>query len=103
MSRSRLCRVCKDFHNTAEAWPWACRGHFPPPPHGTLNVISDNLDYTMNPADGKRYTSKAKYYAAVRAKGCEIVGNDKSPPRPKAEMPDPTQDIVNAMRQHGAL
>lgn len=40
------------------------------------NIISDTLDGTLNPVDGKRYDSKRKYYDAVRAHGCEIVGNE---------------------------
>jgi hypothetical protein len=39
-------------------------------------VIKDDLDYTLNPANGRRYTSKRAYYKAVRAAGCEIVGNE---------------------------
>lgn len=39
-------------------------------------VISDTLDGVLNHADGKRYDSKSAYYAAVRAAGCEIIGND---------------------------
>lgn len=41
-----------------------------------IHVISDGLDDVLNMADGKRYSSKAAYYRAVRAAGCEIVGND---------------------------
>ncbi len=101
MMRLRFCRVCRDFHNVEMEWPQACAGHFTShKPQATVHVISDNLDYVMNQADGKRYTSKAKYYAAVRAAGCEIVGNDTSKPNARAQMPDPIQDIKRAMEMH---
>lgn len=49
-----------------------------PPRRGRLGVmvISDTLDGVMNPADGRRYDSKSAYARAVRAAGCEIVGNE---------------------------
>ncbi len=53
--------------------PGRKRGNIPTP-----RVVSDNLDEVWNPVDGKRYTSKGKYYDAVKASGCEIVGNDSS-------------------------
>jgi hypothetical protein len=39
-------------------------------------VIGDHLDDVQNPADGKVYDSKSEYYKAIRAAGCEIVGNE---------------------------
>lgn len=45
-------------------------------PAGRVHVISDSLDDVFNHADGRRYSSKAAYYRAVRQAGCEIVGND---------------------------
>lgn len=39
-------------------------------------VISDHLDGIVNPMDGKRYDSKSRYYAEVKARGGEIMGND---------------------------
>lgn len=41
------------------------------------NVIRDELPDLMNHADGKRYSSKRAFERAVRAAGCEIVGNEK--------------------------
>lgn len=35
--------------------------------------ISDTLDNTLNPATGKRYDSKAKYYADLKATGHMVV------------------------------
>lgn len=66
-------------------------------------LISDSLADVLNPADGKRYDSKSKYYAAVKAKGCEIVGSDAGKTASPRKVDDPTADIVNAMKRHGAL
>jgi len=62
-------------------------------------LISDHLDYIQNPANGQTYTSKSAYYKAVRAAGCEIVGNDKSKPAPRKQIDDPTADIKQAIEQ----
>ena len=77
--------------------------HLAPPLHvkhgEAAYVIGDNIDYVRNMADGKRYTSKRAYEKAVRAAGCEIVGNE-NPGRgvgQKPSMPDPIHDIKRAM------
>jgi hypothetical protein len=48
-------------------------------------VISDELPggALECPADGRTYTSKADYYRAVKAAGCEILGSKETLPRPK--------------------
>lgn len=43
----------------------------------SVSIISDKLDNVWNPADGKIYDSKSKYYAAVKAHGGEIIGNEQ--------------------------
>lgn len=53
-------------------------------------IISDNIPDLMNHADGKRYSSKRGLEKAVRAAGCEIVGNDPSFKRPKKVEYQPT-------------
>jgi hypothetical protein len=45
-----------------------------------VGVITDNID-AINHADGKRYTSKAKFRAATKAAGCIEIGNEKIPER----------------------
>lgn len=40
------------------------------------SIIRDELDNVKNPVDGKLYDSKSAYYQAVKAAGCEIVGNE---------------------------
>lgn len=52
-------------------------------------VISDIMDPTWHPIDGKRYDSKAQFRQVTRAHGCVEVGNEKMTPRkPRAEIPD---------------
>jgi len=65
-------------------------------------IVSDHLPDVFNHADCKTYDSKSGYYAAVKAAGCEIVGNDSSLREPKA--PDNTpkgieQDLSDAYDQ----
>lgn len=68
-------------------------------------VVSDHLGDVWNPADGQTYDSKSAYYKAVRAAGCEIMGND-APTRPSAPQDDgpSTADIeksvADAFKQH---
>ena len=41
-------------------------------------IRSDGMDAIQSMADGQRYDSKSAYYASLKAKGCEIVGDDRS-------------------------
>lgn len=66
------------------------------------NIISDSLPDIVNHADGRIYDSKSNYYAAVKAAGCEVVGND--PAFAEGKIPDTTprgieQDISDAYDQ----
>lgn len=66
----------------------------------------DGMSDTWNPADGKHYDSKSSYERAVKAAGCEIVGNDTGHWSKKHQPPEPTgirEDIVQSMKQAGAL
>lgn len=42
-------------------------------------VISDTIDGFRSMADGKMYDSKSRYATDLRARGLEIVGNEKAP------------------------
>lgn len=42
------------------------------------HVISDTMDALQHMADGKMYTSKAKFRAATKAAGCIELGNETS-------------------------
>jgi hypothetical protein len=99
MARSRLCRVCKDWHSTDSDWPRACYGHFGATAHGAgPNIISDHLDGVLSHVDGRMYDSKSRYYASVKAAGCEIVGNEKIRPQPVKRSPV-GPDIMRALQQ----
>ena len=77
------------------------RSHLPAP-----MLRPDGMSETWNPVDGKCYDSKSQYERAVKAAGCEIVGNDKGffNQKPQAyEAKGLKQDIVNAMKKQGAL
>lgn len=43
-----------------------------------FGVIRDEMDATRHMADGKMYTSKAKFRQATRDAGCVEVGNETS-------------------------
>ncbi len=60
-------------------------------------IITDTMEPTWNPANGQTYDSKRKYEKAVRAAGCEIIGNEapKASARPSA--PDPIEDVKAAI------
>ncbi len=62
-------------------------------------VISDNLDYMVSHADGKRYTSKAKYRAELKARGYTEVGNERMPDIPRPEPRGVEHDIKRAIHE----
>ena len=67
--------------------------------------ISDTLggsDGMLCMADGKTYDSKSKYYAAVKAAGCEIVGNEPlTRPGTKSDHPDGIkEDLIDVMKKN---
>lgn len=62
-------------------------------------IISDTLDYVQNPVNGQTYSSKSKYYKAVRDAGCEILGSEKPSASPKPQLDDPGDDIKQAIEQ----
>jgi hypothetical protein len=72
----------------------------PPPEHSGPYVISDNMDYVQNHADGQHYDSKRAFEKAVRRAGCEIVGNDQSMLKPREFQPVITrQDVKDTLDQ----
>lgn len=105
MARSRKCRVCPEWHDMDEPWPHACAKHFKNDQEKRSHlaapfIISDDLGSNglLNHADGRVYTSKSEYVRAVKAAGCEIVGNEKLPP-PKYEKPKLTDEMRREIRQ----
>ena len=71
-----------------------------------LIVIGDNLPDTWNPMNGKRYSSKSRYYADTRAMGGEIVGNDSAGTRErkplKPDIEPAARTVKRVMEQLGA-
>tara|TARA_R110000868_G_scaffold158941_1_gene387337 strand:- start:114 stop:356 length:243 start_codon:yes stop_codon:yes gene_type:complete len=57
-------------------------------------IIADGMGDTWNPVNGRHYDSKSQYYKAVKASGCEIIGNEKQKPAPRPEMPDIEADVA---------
>jgi len=67
-----------------------------------LHVIRDEMDSTVNHADGRRYTSKRKFEAEVRARGGTIIGNESTDhikPPPLHSRHEVVRDIQRAMAQ----
>lgn len=95
MARSRLCRVCKDFHDLDQAWPAECYGHFGVSAEAAAGpqIITDTIEAFRSHADGRVYTSKSRYRAELKARGCIEVGNDvAATSRPSA--PPPVRDTL---------
>lgn len=104
----RFCKVCRGWHDLDLPWPDNCRpernlarSDLPTP-----KLIRDGLDDVWNPVDGKKYDSKSAYYAAVKAAGCEIAGNDSSITQAHERSVAPTapaglkDDLKAAFEQH---
>jgi hypothetical protein len=71
-----------------------------------LIVIGDSLPETWNPMNGRRYTSKSRYYADTKAMGGEIVGNDAAGLRErtpvKANIEPAQRTLKRVIEQAGA-
>lgn len=81
---------------TREEWAEAIK------PSVTVHAIrADGMSDTVNPVNGKTYDSKSAYYKAVRAAGCEIMGNE-APTQMRDRTPAPQnveRDIARAIQQ----
>lgn len=78
---------------------WVPRSEFRAPPQHGPYVITDTMPATMNHADGRRYDSKRAFERAVRAAGCEVVGNEALPAPQRAELPPVGPDIKRAIEE----
>jgi len=102
----RSCRACGGWHDLDAPWPRECYGHFPQPAarsHLSAPMqIRDVMDHTLNHADGRHYDSKRAYERAVRAAGCEIVGNEdlSKHVRKPQEVHDVKDDLRRAFAEH---
>ena len=79
---------------------WLISDHVDGPTH---YARSDDLGINgvLNPADGKRYDSRAAYEKAVKASGCVIMGNDAPTERaaPKIKNIDWKPAIAETLKQ----
>jgi hypothetical protein len=76
--RQRYCRVCGGWHEL-DRWPHNCMPEVAGAPSDKLPVpmfISDTMDATEHPCDGKRYDSKVQFRRVTKAHGCVEIGND---------------------------
>lgn len=101
MSRSRFCRVCRQFHDLEAPWPAACDGHFGERPAGAPHVITDTIE-VRGMHDGQMYTSKSKLRSSYRAHGVEEMGTS-APTEPKpfvASRDDIKHELRNVYRDY---
>jgi hypothetical protein len=83
---------------------WVPAAEYRPPAHAaTISVIRDEMDATLNHADGRHYTSKRRYEAEVRARGYTIIGNEDPikhiQPEPLHRPGEVARDILRTMEQ----
>lgn len=71
--------------------------------HSPMHYGRDDLGIqgVLNPADGKRYDSKAEYYRAVKDKGLVVVGDDapKERAEPKLKKIDWHEAVAETLRK----
>lgn len=74
MRRFVWCAEARDWVAPhAKVRPPVARSHLPTP-----YIISDHLPDIVNHADGKVYDSRSSYLRAVKAAGCEVVGDARA-------------------------
>lgn len=64
-------------------------------------VITDTMDGTWHPCDGRVYDSKSRFRAETRARGCIEVGNETIPDRRWLDTGNRRADIVRAIQHLG--
>lgn len=62
-------------------------------------IIRDGMEPTWNPVNGERYDSKRAYEKAVKAAGCEILGNEKPSASPRPSQDVSGEEIKQAIEQ----
>lgn len=78
MARSRLCRTCGEFHDLAAPWPRSCYDHFGVVASDAPMIRTDGMDPVRSMANGQLYDSRSRYYGDLKARGLEIVGNERA-------------------------
>ena len=66
-----------------------------------IQIIRDEMDPAVHMADGKHYTSKARYRETTRAHGFIEIGNERQADARRFELPPLGADIARAIEQLG--
>lgn len=66
-------------------------------------IRPDGMDPIVSMADGKTYDSRSAYYADLKARGSEIVGNDRAAfdKKPEFVSRNVEQSIKQTLAQYG--
>ena len=75
----------------------------PKPVKSVHHIISDELGGIVNPADGKHYDSKSKYYKAVKASGSHVVESGEMGQQQKRKQEgdyNVREELKQAIQQH---
>ena len=64
-----------------------------------VHVISDAMEPTRHPSNGRIYDSKSAFRAETRARGLTEVGNEKQRDTRKLDLPPVQADIARAMER----
>lgn len=65
-------------------------------------IIQDSMPETWNPADGKKYDSRSRYYQTLKAKGCHIIEKGEEV-APRQEDNTLKADLIEAAKRMGVL
>lgn len=94
----RFCRVCSGWHDLAQEWPAACRGHYKSHGKSGTQVIKDIEPYrsviTREVIGGRR-----QHRDHLKAHGCVEVGNERGKPFQPSYVGGLGQDIKQAMER----
>lgn len=104
MARERLCRVCRDWHDTDKPIPHNCRPEANlaradfPVPMMNLDTIPGGVQSMV---DGLWYESKSTLRKSYRAAGVVEVGNEPIKPPPPLKPKSNPEAVVGAMKRTG--
>lgn len=74
--------------------------NYVPKSQGSHQIISDCMSQVINPADGKPYDSKSRYYQTLKDKGCHVVESGHTSKRQEADH-NVRPDLMRAINQKG--
>ena len=68
-----------------------------------VHLITDTMDKTWHPADGRTYESKSAFRRATKACGCVEYGDAPCPEYKQSEPSGVKADVIEAAKQVGFL